>query len=44
MSDTSVIGERRAAQRIAGHAAKTVGEGDDVAAVVRKSLAEIAAQ
>ncbi|CAK0855224.1 unnamed protein product [Prorocentrum cordatum] len=43
MSDTSVIGERRAAQRIAALAAKTVAEGDDVTAAVRKALAEIAA-
>ncbi|CAK0905320.1 unnamed protein product [Prorocentrum cordatum] len=44
MSDTSVIGERRAAQRIAAHAAKNVKEGDDVASAVVASLAEIAAQ
>lgn len=44
LSDTSVIGERRAAQRIAAHAAKNVKEGDDAAAAVAASLAEIAAQ
>uniref|UniRef100_A0A7S3U7D4 Uncharacterized protein n=1 Tax=Strombidinopsis acuminata TaxID=141414 RepID=A0A7S3U7D4_9SPIT len=43
MSDTTVIGARRAAQRIAALAASCVKEGDDLAAAVKASLTEVAA-
>eukprot|EP00408_Alexandrium_pacificum_P014459 CAMPEP_0171224060 /NCGR_PEP_ID=MMETSP0790-20130122/36093_1 /TAXON_ID=2925 /ORGANISM="Alexandrium catenella, Strain OF101" /LENGTH=305 /DNA_ID=CAMNT_0011690043 /DNA_START=75 /DNA_END=992 /DNA_ORIENTATION=- len=43
MSDTTVIGQRRAAQRIAGVAGKRAKEGDDLVAALRESLAEVAA-
>lgn len=44
MSDTTVIGERRAAQRIAANALKSIKEGDDVVVATKASLAEVAAQ
>jgi len=43
MSDTTVIGQRRAAQRIAALTVSRVKEGDDLAAAVRVSLKEVAA-
>lgn len=43
MSDTSVLGNRRAAQRIAGEALKTVQEGDDIEAKIKAALASVAA-
>lgn len=43
MSDTGVIGARRAAQRIAAEAAKNLKDGDDVEGVVRAALATVAA-
>mmetsp|Transcript_34515 Transcript_34515/g.103126 ORF Transcript_34515/g.103126 Transcript_34515/m.103126 type:complete len:305 (+) Transcript_34515:101-1015(+) len=42
MSDTTVIGQRRAAQRIAALTAGRVKEDDDLVAELKKSLAEIA--
>jgi len=44
LSDNSVIGKRRAAQRIAGSAAKVARESDDVVALVRACLQEISKQ
>jgi len=43
MSDTLLIGKRRAAQRIAALSASRVKEGDDILADVKKSLKEITA-
>lgn len=43
MSDTSVIGARRAAQRIGAEALKNLKDGDDAAEVVKASLAKVAA-
>mmetsp|Transcript_34900 Transcript_34900/g.92792 ORF Transcript_34900/g.92792 Transcript_34900/m.92792 type:complete len:583 (-) Transcript_34900:139-1887(-) len=42
MSDTTVIGARRAAQRIAAAAAPRAAAGEDAAAAVRAALAEVA--
>merc|ERR1712194_559035 len=44
MSDPLIIGERRAAQRIAADAAGKLKEGDDAAEVVKASCAVLAAQ
>merc|ERR1712151_222223 len=41
MSDTTVIGQRRAAQRIAGKAVEKAKEGDDLTAVVKDVLHEL---
>lgn len=43
MSDTTVIGQRRAAQRIGALTAGRVKDGDDLVAALKTSLAEIAA-
>jgi len=43
MSDTLLIGKRRAAQRIAALSASRIKEGDDVLEDVKRSLAEITA-
>lgn len=42
MSDTTVIGQRRAAQRIAAQTVGQVKEGDDLVAALKKTLSEIA--
>merc|ERR1712113_1103841 len=42
MSDTKIIGARRAAQRIAAHAVANLGDSTDVEGIVKKSLAAIA--
>jgi len=44
MSDTSVIGERRAAQRLAADAVGKLKDGDDAAEVVKASLTSLAGQ
>jgi len=43
MPDNTVIGQRRAAQRIAALTVSRVKEGDDIAAAIQQSLQEIAA-